>query len=95
VDDTVQLLSLSNLGRNCLLAFVLMAWCFASSAQAQVALDINSETAKGAADKKTLDDLAVNDTALLYENLFRTMRFTCRVGRSLLTWAKTRTPQVV
>jgi hypothetical protein len=58
---------LQNLGRYCLLAVMLMA-CFASGAQAQMALDINSDTARRAADKKTLDDLAVNDTALLYEN---------------------------
>lgn len=67
--SSVSAMRLLNLGRNCLLALMLMA-CFASSAEAQVAVDINSDTARRAADTKTLDDLAVNDTALFWGNAF-------------------------
>jgi hypothetical protein len=47
-----------------------LGYAFCSFAQAQVAVDISSETAKRANDIKTLDDLAVNDTALLYNGSF-------------------------
>jgi hypothetical protein len=47
-----------------------LGYAFCSFAQAQVAVDISSETAKRANDIKTLDDLAVNDTALLHSGSF-------------------------
>jgi hypothetical protein len=48
----------------------ILGCAFCSFAQAQVEVDISSETAKRATDIKSLDDLVVKDTALLYSGSF-------------------------